>query len=393
MPFVTPALFMSIVGDARLVRYIHLPNLNKKFIVWVAEMQGGRDRFLYREPIEIDETNPPQDTVVIDTNPIPQVKNFYMYESEETENEINFLFDDGHDIWYFVYNFETEIIVIQPYPLYKGTRPTMLSDGLLRSVYEKDNNIKIRTNIVDTTELTVVRQTLSEITDYDITRKGELSIGRYTGMHSFNTVNARLFYPVANTEILYNPNREITSNEIEDISGNSLNGTISGIVTTTKDGYIFNSSDSEIDIPVFTLPNALTIEAWVVPMFRENTGYIYESNNMYLRYKNSGKLEFSFEGTGGTVKLIQKSGVRLTAEKRNHIVISHTFGVSSASFIMINGVPVTTDWTEGNGDDSITSTSQVSKISLMLNDSLHSFRLSSNAKTQENIKLYMRGRI
>ena len=193
MTFSIP-IYVSKLGDAKLVRHVYVPALAKSFLVWTYA-DGGNDRFARKaiDGVEGSDVNI--------TAPLFPIKNFYAL-NLTTANQVLFLFDDGRDMWQMVVDFATNTIVTAPEIVFTGVDPSLMYDTMLRAFYLRENDLKLRNNITDPEQNIVEMSSLLAI-DQDIVRKAVSSRARYVGQHTLDGAIALPARTDAYTYLLY----------------------------------------------------------------------------------------------------------------------------------------------------------------------------------------------
>lgn len=166
------------------------------------------------------------------------------------------------------------------------------------------------------------------------------------------------------------------------------------------------SSQRQIaSLPSFAATPALTIEARIWPRWRTSSEALIFSNystatslgtrvqgTVTFALAQDGTLRFRFETTTASIELRQTGGERVRVNDLNYVAVSHTFGAGSSSFMVVNGVVVPAQWFFGGGSESPTLIVAAPQIALNHGDELIGLRVSSVAKTQAQIRDYLRGR-
>jgi hypothetical protein len=385
MPFSDPD-YASTLGDAKLVRHVHVPALAKSFLVWTYA-DGVNDRFAAKA------YDAPMGSDVALTEPLFPIQNFHVIDML-ADGEVLFLFDDGTSLWQMIVDLGTDAIVLAPEVLYTGTDPSALYDGLIRMFYLKNNNLMLRNGIAG------VEQDLSQMTsmvilDQDVEKKGSVHKARYAGKHTPAGPVALPLRVEANTYVLYRDTLiDVGGTDyLKDLSPTAKHAEISGVSVFPGIGTLFNTG-GYCRLVNWVVPAAMTIEAWFVPNFRAaSVGYILKTSNLNLTYNNERMLSFDFTGT---VKhtFTQSAGLQLLPDQPNHVVVSHVFGAMPlVTFMTINGKEVWASWTSGNGTESPSFGALTSTIELGWQDILQEFRISTVAKSQSDILDYIRGRV
>jgi len=180
---------------------------------------------------------------------------------------------------------------------------------------------------------------------------------------------------------------------IVDDSGNAYNAVINDEWSISDEGAI-RIGDYPAQINQWDVggPGAqITIEAWVTPKFISQLGYVVNGDIRFY-YDLSGELHFEFDGAS-THHLQQVALHTMRWNEPNHIVVSHTFGNSTNTFMAINGNPVPSQWMSGDGNEDPSFGLINTTIETGLYDILSQYKISFIAKTEAEIKDYITGRV
>lgn len=175
---------VSIEGDARLLRHIHLPDYpggGQSFVCWVSMGQFGKDRLFIRAMEEVDYTQSPDHSDVSIATDTTHIKNFHVLESQ-VSNYIIFVWDDGRYVYRLVYDVVNDLVELDQERLYRGTVPTLLYDELMKIFYIDEKKMKTRDDVTGD-EKNIVEPSALDITDKDLVRLGETTTMRYAGTH------------------------------------------------------------------------------------------------------------------------------------------------------------------------------------------------------------------
>lgn len=176
---------------------------------------------------------------------------------------------------------------------------------------------------------------------------------------------------------------------VEDLSGNGFHLAI--YTMPIVGGLVFIPADAFVPyIEQWTVPSSITIEAWFVPRMNEKEALILDGP-IVLGYKSDGSIFFEFDGAN---RLEQTGLHKLIQHEKNHVLVSHSFGDGSGTFLAINGKPVYSEWTTGNkaAIPSWVGSGIDSTLALGDYDILKEFKISDVFTTQGDLLEYMKGR-
>jgi hypothetical protein len=151
----------------------------------------------------------------------------------------------------------------------------------------------------------------------------------------------------------------------QDQSVNAYNVTMSSAMSSTTDwvgGKYNNGANFGGNNQCFTKtsgpyphPDTITLTMWVKPAVL-TTNYLFGYGNTffgvypYYIYQNSGKVRFTYGGTGGVnTDRYETDNIVLTANKWTHLTFTNTYGTPSAMKIYVDGQLVPGSWTQGDG--------------------------------------------
>jgi len=368
---------VSALGQASLTRFLHINGAS--YCVYAAKTLTNSYQFYYRPIPAVPDYNeqPVPGTEVAIGQPIALVNSFYVIESNDNPGQALFLYDDGSFVWRFIYDFTTSVLVEQPVQLFAGANPIMVSAiGDIISLYLRESNVQSRTDFGP--ESTVVRPSGKEIESFAARPRTGVVI-QYAGAHDLSPDTATLLRTDANTDLLYVIDNPI----ITDLSGNGRDGYYTSPTFFSGYGVCFKEDSAPLTCGAFPFASAITTETWFVPTGSTRIISVY-GGPISLTITDNEFWTFSFGSTTYRARLPLPTG------RRNHVVVSHTFGSGAATFISLNGRQIPGSWFAGTGNET-PSLSGGLTVKLGSGDLFQEFKVSRVAKTISAIKSYMAG--